>query len=215
MWQGNATKFAPNGKPLSPITTGFTGGGMERGTFGAAVDAHDNAWFTTYGGHSIGVFDKTGKPLTPADGITFDGRLGLMQGIIVTPSGDIWALGASKSQLVHFANGDLTKGRIVCEGSAQESCKSFLEYFHLAIDQQDRIWVANAFAEHITRFPAADPSKAVGSFYAGRALPASTSIARGMSGSPLGLATGCRVSCIWRTWMPVRKSGVLCGAWTT
>ena len=39
LWQGNATKFAPNGKPLSPITTGFTGGGMEGGTFGAAVDA--------------------------------------------------------------------------------------------------------------------------------------------------------------------------------
>jgi hypothetical protein len=32
LWQGNATKFAPNGKPLSPITTGFTGGGMEGGT---------------------------------------------------------------------------------------------------------------------------------------------------------------------------------------
>ncbi len=32
LWQGNASKFAPNGKPLSPITTGFTGGGMEGGT---------------------------------------------------------------------------------------------------------------------------------------------------------------------------------------
>jgi len=78
LWQGNATKFAPNGKPLSPITTGFTGGGMEGGTFGAAVDAHDNAWFTTYGGHSIAVFDMNGKPLTPPEGITFGGRLGLM-----------------------------------------------------------------------------------------------------------------------------------------
>src|SRR5215469_6609343 len=45
LWQGNATKFAPNGKPLSPSTTGFTGGGMEGGTFGTAVDAKDNAWF--------------------------------------------------------------------------------------------------------------------------------------------------------------------------
>jgi hypothetical protein len=165
LWQGNASKFAPNGKPLSPITTGFTGGGMEGGTFGAAVDAHDNAWFTTYGGHSIAVFDKNGKPLTPPDG-TFDGKLGLMQGIIVTPSGDVWALGASKSQLVHFPKGDLTKGRIVCEGSAQEPCKSFLGPFHLAIDQQDRIWVANVFAEHVTRFPASDPSKAE-TFYSG------------------------------------------------
>src|SRR5215468_4233586 len=45
LWQGNATKFNPNGKPLSPITTGFAGGGMQGGTFGAAVDANDNAWF--------------------------------------------------------------------------------------------------------------------------------------------------------------------------
>ncbi len=174
LWQGNATKFAPNGKPLSPITTGFTGGGMEGGTFGAAVDAHDNAWFTTYGGHSIAVFDKDGKPLTPPEGITFGGRLGLMQGIIVAPSGDVWALGASKSQLVTFPKGDLTKGRIVCEGASEEPCKSFLGPFQLAIDQQDRIWVANAFAEHVTRFPAADPSKAE-TFYAG-ASPAGLNV---------------------------------------
>ena len=116
LWQGHATKFAPNGRPLSPITTGFTGGGMEGGTFGAAIDANDNAWLTSYGSKSITVFDKTGKPLTPPEGITFGGRLGLMQGVIVTPSGDVWVLGVEKSQLVLFPKGDLTKGRIVCEG---------------------------------------------------------------------------------------------------
>ena len=82
LWQGNATKFSPNGKPISPITTGFAGGGMQGGTFGLAVDAKDNAWFSTYGGKSIAVFDKNGKPLSPPDGITFNGKLGLMQGII-------------------------------------------------------------------------------------------------------------------------------------
>src|SRR5262245_49446042 len=76
LWQGNATKFNPNGKPLSPITTGFAGGGMQGGTFGAAVDAKDNAWFSTYGGKSIAVFDKNGKPLTPPEGVTFNGQLG-------------------------------------------------------------------------------------------------------------------------------------------
>ncbi len=59
LWQGHATKFAPSGKPLSPITTGFTGGGMEEGTFGAAVDARDNAWFGTYGSKAISVFNQT------------------------------------------------------------------------------------------------------------------------------------------------------------
>ena len=159
LWEGHATKFAPNGQPLSPMTTGFTGGGMEGGTFGAAVDAHDNAWFTSYGSRSITVFDKNGKPLTPPEGITFGGRLGLMQGIVVTPSGDVWILGISKSQLVYFPKGDLTKGRIVCEGAKKEPCKSFRAPFHLGIDQQNRIWVSNSGVDHVTRFPATDPSK--------------------------------------------------------
>src|SRR5262244_1528122 len=158
-WEGHATKFNPNGKPLSPSTTGFTGGGMQGGTFGAAVDAQDNAWFSTYGGKSIAVFDKNGKPLTPPEGITFNGQLGLMQGIIATPSGDVWVLGVSKRQLLHFPKGDWTNGRIVCEGDSAEPCKSFLGPFHLAIDQQDRIWVSNA-SDKVTRFAAADPSKA-------------------------------------------------------
>ena len=159
LWQGNATKFGPNGKPLSPITTGFAGGGMQGGTFGAAVDANDNAWFSTYGGKSIAVFDKNGKPLTPPEGITFNGRLGMMQGIIATPNGDVWALGVSKRQLVYFPKGDWSKGRIVCEGDSAEPCKSFLAPFHLAIDRQDRIWVSNS-SDKVTRFAAADPSKA-------------------------------------------------------
>lgn len=166
LWQGNATKFAPNGKPLSPMTTGFAGGGMQGGTFGAAVDANDNAWLTSYGGKSIAVFDKNGKPLTPPEGITFDGKLGLMQGIIVTPSGDVWSVGLGKNQLVFFPKGDLSKAKLLCEGDSAEPCKSFSSPFHLGIDQQDRIWVTNAASDHVVRFPASDPSK-VETFKAG------------------------------------------------
>ena len=93
------------------MTTGFDGGGMQGGTTGTAVDANDNAWFANYGSKSITVFDKNGKPLTPPDGVTLNGQLGLMQGIIATPSGDVWAVGISKNQLVFFPNGDPTKGR--------------------------------------------------------------------------------------------------------
>jgi len=161
LWQGNATKFDPNGKALSPHPTGFTGGGMEGGTFGSAIDAKDNAWFGTYGSKAIVVFDKNGKPLTPPDGLTFNGRLGLMQGVMAAPNGDIWAVGLSKSQLLHFPGADLSKGRIVCEGRKDaEPCKSLVGPFSLAIDPQDRIWVSNGFAAHVTRFPASDPSKA-------------------------------------------------------
>ena len=160
LWQGNASKFDPNGKPLSPITTGFTGGGMQGGTFGAAIDLKGNVWLSSYGSKSIAVFDKDGKPLTPPDGINFGGRLGLMQGIITAPNGDMWALGISKRQLLHFPKGDWKNGRIVCEGDSAEPCKSFTAPFHLAIDQQDRIWVSDS-SFHVIRFPTSDPTKAV------------------------------------------------------
>jgi hypothetical protein len=159
LWQGNASKFDPNGKPLSPITTGFAGGGMQGGTFGAAIDLKGNVWLSSYGSKSITVFDKDGKPLTPPDGINFGGRLGLMQGIITAPNGDMWALGIEKRQLLHFPKGDWNNGRIVCEGDSAEPCKSFTAPFHLAIDQQDRIWVSDS-SFHVIRFPAADPSRA-------------------------------------------------------
>ena len=159
LWQGNASKFDPNGHPLSPLTIGFAGGGMEGGTFGAAVDAKDNAWLGSYGGMSIAVFDKNGNPLTPPEGINFGHKLGLMQGIIATPSGDVWALGLSKNQLLYFPKGDPAQGKMVCEGFKVEPCKSFIAPFHLGIDQHDRIWVTNAFGAHVTRFPVSDPSK--------------------------------------------------------
>ena len=159
LWQGNFSEFAPNGRALSPITTGFSGGGFAGGTFGAAIDANDNVWLTSYGGKAISKFDRNGRSLAGPDGITFNGQLGLMQGVIVTPSSDVWVVGITKNQLVHFPKGDPAKGRIICEGREVEPCKSFVGPFHLGIDQQDRIWVTNGFGAHVSRFPASDPSK--------------------------------------------------------
>jgi streptogramin lyase len=160
LWDGNLSKFAPNGRPLSPMTSGFTGGGLQGIGFGMAIDAEDNVWATTYGSRAVVKFDNSGKPLSPAEGYNFNGQLGQMQGIIVTPSGDIWAVGITKNQLVFFPKGDPTQARIICEGRSVEPCKSFAAPFHLAIDQQDRIWVSNFISDWVTRFPASDPSKA-------------------------------------------------------
>ena len=159
LWQGNFTKFAPNGKPLSPMTYGFHGGGFAGGTFGNAVDANDNVWLTSYGGKSISKFDKNGKSLAGPDGITFNGQLGLMQGVIVTPSSDVWVVGITKNQLVYIPKGDPSKAKLLCEGFKDPPCKSFVGPFHLGIDQQDRIWVTSALGDSVARFPASDPTK--------------------------------------------------------
>ena len=145
-WQGNATKFAPNGQPLSPDHDWLRRRWHARAAPSALpVDAKDNAWFTTYGSKSIAVFDKNGKPLTPPEGITFDGQLGLMQGVIVTPNGDVWVLGISKNQLVLLPQGrsEPKAGSSARAGRWSRASRSSAP-FHLAIDQQDRIWVSNA-----------------------------------------------------------------------
>jgi hypothetical protein len=190
LWQGYVTEFAPNGRALSPITTGFTGGGMEGGTFGNAIDANDNVWLANYGSKSIAVFDKNGKPLTPSDGINFNGRLGLMQGIIVTPSGDVWALGISKGQLVYFPKGDLTKGRIVCEGDKEEPCKSFRAPFHLGIDSKTESgWPIAASTTSRASPPPIRARSRISKPDSTIAVLAST--ARAMCGSRAGSAVGC------------------------
>lgn len=161
-WTGNLSKFAPDGKPLSPAITGFTGGGLGGPGFGLTLDAEENVWLTSFGANTISKFDKNGKPLSPPKGWNFNGQLGQMQGIIATASGDIWAIDSTKAQVVHFPKGDPSKGKLLCQNPGSNPldnpCK-LIAPFHLAIDQQDRIWVSNMLGDHVTRFPASDPSK--------------------------------------------------------
>jgi hypothetical protein len=163
LWDGNLSEFAPNGKPLSPATTGFQGGGIEGPGFGTAIDAKGNVWVTSTGSKTISLFDKNGKPLSPPDGYNFGGQLGIMQGIIVAPNGDVWALDFEKDQVVYLPQGDASKVKFFCRSTdgkpnKDSPCK-LSSPFHLAIDQQDRIWITNAVGDTVTRFPASDPSK--------------------------------------------------------
>jgi len=161
---GGLSKLAPNGEPLSPMTTGFRGGGIDGPGFGIAISADDKVWATSLAGKNISVFNRiTGQPLSPESGYDFGGKLGSMQGIIVTPDGDVWALDNELSQIVHLPRGDATKGRILgrtVDGKPVDGSLQVKAPFHLAIDQQDRIWVTNSGSNTVTRFPASDPGKA-------------------------------------------------------
>ena len=161
-WTGGLTKFAPNGKALSPSPLGFRGGGIAGPGFGLTLDAQDNAWATSFTGQNITKFDKNGKPLSPPEGWNFNRQISQMQGIIATPSGDIWTLDLIKGQVVKLPQGDPSKVQFFCQNKTGDPLKNPCELvgpFALAIDQQDRIWVTNAIADHVVRFPASDPSK--------------------------------------------------------
>ena len=159
---GGLTKLAPNGRPLSPMTLGYRGGGIDNPGFGLAV-TDDKVWASSLDGRTISTHDrKTGQPLSPETGYNFDGQLGQMQGIIVTPNGDVWALDNEKSQIVYLPKGDASKGKILgrtVNGKPVDGTLQVKAPFHLAIDQQDRIWVTGS-PNLVTRFPASDPGKA-------------------------------------------------------
>jgi len=161
---GGISKLAPNGRPLSPMTFGYRGGGIDTPGFGIAIGADDKVWVTSLDGRTISVFDrKTGKPLSPETGYNFGGQLGQMQGIITTPNGDVWALDNERSQIIYLPKGDATKGRILgrtVNGKPVDGALQVKAPFHLAVDQQDRIWVTNSGSDTVTRFPASDPGKA-------------------------------------------------------
>jgi hypothetical protein len=165
LWNGNLAKFASNGKPLSPNVTGFTGGGLLGPGFGLALDANDRAWVTCTSGATISLFDKNGKPLSPPEGYNFGGKLRNMQGIIVAPNGDVWAVDLGDDKVVYMPNGDPAKAKFYCEAgdgkpNKDSACKASLNaLFHLAIDQQNRIWISNVIGDTVARFPATDPSK--------------------------------------------------------
>jgi DNA-binding beta-propeller fold protein YncE len=161
---GGLSKIAPNGRPLSPMTFGYRGGGIDGPGFGIAISADDKVWATSLAAKNISVFDrKTGKPLSPETGYSFGGQLGTMQGIITTPNGDVWALDNGKSQVVYMPKGDATKGRILgrtVNGKPVDGTLQVKMPFHLAVDQQDRIWVTNSGSNTVMRFPAKDPGNA-------------------------------------------------------
>jgi len=86
-----------------------------------------------------------------------------VQGVIVAPNGDVWALDFGGDRVIYMPKGDPAKARFYCESTdgkpnKESPCKLSGPFF-LAIDQQDRIWITNAIGDTVTRFPASDPSK--------------------------------------------------------
>ena len=86
-----------------------------------------------------------------------------MQGIIVTPNGDVWAVDFTNDDVVYLPQGDPSKVKFYCESTdgkpnKDSPCK-LSGPFHLVIDQQNRIWVDNAIGDKVARFPASDPTQ--------------------------------------------------------
>ncbi len=154
---GGVIKFTPNGIPLSPPITGFTGMGIDGVGWGTAV-TKDQVWISSFNGKIL-VMDFNGNPVAKESDFPFKEKfLGLM-GIGVAANGDVWIADGSNNQLLFFPGGRIKEGRIVKVAGLKSP-------FDIVIDDKNRVWVANSSSDTVVRFPANDPSK-VESFRAG------------------------------------------------
>ncbi len=154
---GGVVKFTPNGTPLSPPITGFTGMGLDGVGWGTAV-TRDRVWATSFDGKIL-VMDFNGHPAAKESDFPFKEKfLGLM-GIGVSESGDVWIADGSDDQLLFFPGGRIKDGRIVKVAGLKSP-------FDIVIDSQNRVWVSNSQSDTVVRFPANDPLK-VETFRAG------------------------------------------------
>jgi hypothetical protein len=147
---GGLIKFTPNGTPLSPAITGFTGMGVDGVGWGTAV-ALDKVWVAGFNG-AIGVHDFQGRPIGKESDIPFAGKTGGLMGVSVAANNDVWIADGTKNQLLYFPGGRLKDGRIV-------KVAGLASPFGIAIDAQNRVWVSNSQSNTVIRFPADDPSK--------------------------------------------------------
>ncbi len=154
---GGVIKFAPNGIPLSPPITGFTGMGLDGVGWGTAV-TDDNIWASSFNGKIL-VMDFDGHPVGKESDFPFKEKLVGLMGIGVAANGDVWIADGSGDQLLHFPGGRIRDGQIVKVAGLKSP-------FDIVIDAQNRIWVSNSQSDTVIRFPADDSSK-VESFRAG------------------------------------------------
>jgi hypothetical protein len=159
---GGVLKMAPNGTPLSPPITGFTGMGLDGVGWGTAV-TREHVWATSFNGKIL-VMDFQGRPVAKEDDFPFKARLFGLMGVGVSADGDVWVADGSGDQLLHFPGGRIKDGRIV-------KVKGLKSPFDIVIDSQNRVWVSNSQSDTVVRFPADDPAK-VETFRAGIAVRA-------------------------------------------
>ncbi len=147
---GGVVKLTPNGTPLSPPITGFTGMGLDGVGWGTAVTL-DKVWTTGFNG-AICVMDFDGKTIGRESDFPFKEKLIGLMGIGVAADGDVWIANGVQNSLLHFPGGRVKDGRIVNVAGLKSP-------FDVVIDDQNRVWVSNSQSDTVARFPKDDPSK--------------------------------------------------------
>ncbi|OKL44753.1 hypothetical protein [Pseudovibrio exalbescens] len=146
---GGVAKMRPYGQAVSPAPTGWTADTLNGVDWGLAV-TYDGLWAGALNG-TIVKFNWAGEPVGTAADSNLGGELQVITGLSAAASEDVWLADGPGNQLVLFRNGDTRNGKIIVVDG--------LNWPHgIEVDDQDRVWVANAAGDTVIRFNASDPS---------------------------------------------------------
>lgn len=161
---GGLVKLDSTGQLLSPPVTGYTGMGVDGAGWGTAVTKDGTCWVTSFNG-AIGVYRlEDGAPIVddiPPNLAEALNEIGGLQGIGVAPNGDIWITGTSSNQMLHFPDGDLSKGKVVVNDDLQDTLSA---PFAVSIDDSNRVWISNTNAKSLVRYAPSEKNSPVERF---------------------------------------------------
>ncbi|WP_057939102.1 Vgb family protein [Algoriphagus resistens] len=161
---GGLVKLDSAGRLMSPPVTGYTGMGVDGAGWGTAVTKDGTCWVTSFNG-AIGVYRlEDGSPVVdkvPEELAGALNEIGGLQGIGVAPNGDIWIVGTSSNQMLHFPEGDLSKGRVVVN---ENLTKVLSAPFAVSIDNSNRVWISNTNGKSLVRYSPSEENSPVERF---------------------------------------------------
>ncbi|MBB6328999.1 streptogramin lyase [Algoriphagus iocasae] len=161
---GGLVKLDSTGRLVSPAVTGYTGMGVDGAGWGTAVTDKETCWVTSFNG-AIGIYRlEDGEPIykeVPPELEEALHEIGGLQGIGVAPNGDIWVVGTSSNQMLHFPGGDPTRGRVVVNEKLSDSLSA---PFAASIDNSNRVWISNTNGKALVRYAPSEKNTPVDRF---------------------------------------------------
>ena len=161
---GGLVKLDSTGRLVSPAVTGYTGMGVDGAGWGTAVTDKDTCWVTSFNG-AIGIYRlEDGEPIykeIPPELEEALHEIGGLQGIGVAPNGDVWVVGTSSNEMLHFPGGDPTRGRVVVDEKLNGALSA---PFAATIDHSNRVWISNTNGKALVRYSPAEKNTPVDRF---------------------------------------------------
>jgi streptogramin lyase len=111
-----------------------------------AIDSNDNVWYASNKNNAIGVSDKNGNLVSPANGYTGGGLNGPAQ-IAIDGSNRVWIANRAGNSLSAFTN----TGSVISPSSGYQS-SGLSGPRGLAIDASGNIWITNFTLNSVTEF---------------------------------------------------------------